>query len=529
MAASRLLILLQINTYETPNKKVEPPFLSVDKTSVSTGPGRDTIVLNVTSNQNWKITVPDNAKSWLSITPDNGSGEAQIQLIINENAGNTARNTELKLEAVNSNADPVVLTVGQGVFGYKSGWSKGFGGTDNDYASQMIKVADGMVIIGSTASNDGDVNGNKGERDIWIIKTDHNGNVIWKTITGGNRGDVGISIAQTSDGGFMALGISASTDLVLNGTVSYGGNDLMVIKLNSMGQVQWQKTFGGSNQDYGQYITATPDGSCIITGSTYSINGDIDGNVRKGYDDMWVLKLAIDGSVIWNRIYGGNGSDAAFSAVALSDGNYMIAGNSYSADEDFSGAGHHGYYDIALLKLNALNGDLMSKKMIGGNGFDYMDYGQSFQATPTGFILAATTNSTDGDLAGTVAKGEDDIWVVKLKENGSIEWQTRMGGSKDDISYDITSTTTGYILAGYTQSNDGDIIGFNGYYDAWVAQLNNKGEKVWSKCYGTSGKDGFTSMVNMDNMVYFSGWVEGNIATGYHGGGDLWMGKLEAQ
>ena len=511
------------------HREVEPPFLSIDKTSINAGPSRDTIVLNISSNQSWKITVPDNAKSWLSVTPDNGSGQAQIKLIINENTGNAARNTELKLEGVKG-GDPVMLPVVQGVFGYKTGWSKAYGGTGNDYASQMIKMPDGIVTIGGTGSNDGDVNGFKGGyQDVWIVKTDFNGNVIWKTITGGNGWDRGISIAQTSDGGFMALCATSSSDLVLNGTIYHGSDDLMVVKLNSLGQIVWQKTFGGSNTDNARFITATSDGFCIITGSTYSINGDIDGAVRKGYDDIWVLKIALDGSVIWKRTYGGNGSEEALSAVVLTDGNYMIAGTSRSADEDFSGAGHHGNSDIVLLKLNPLNGDMISKKMLGGSGYDYMIYGQAFRATTDGFILAAGTTSTDGDLTGTGAKGKDDIWVVKIKENMQIEWQTRLGGTNNEDCYCIHSTPTGYVLAGYTNSNDGDITGNNGFYDAWVAQLNSEGKKVWSKCYGSAGEDAFSSLLAVDNAVYFSGWVEGNIATGYHGGGDLWMGKLEAQ
>jgi len=168
-------------------------------------------------------------------------------------------------------------------------WQKCLGGTDYEDANSIQQTSDGgFIVAGGISSNDGDVSGNHGETDYWIVKLDGLGAIQWQKCLGGTDGEYALSIQQTSDQGFITAGYTNSN----NGNVSgnHGTNDSWVVKLDGSGVIQWQKCLGGTNNDVAYSIQQTSDDGFIVAGYTNSIDGDVTGN--HGGDDSWVVKLS---------------------------------------------------------------------------------------------------------------------------------------------------------------------------------------------------------------------------------------------
>ena len=168
-------------------------------------------------------------------------------------------------------------------------WQKCFGGSKDDEAKSIQQTSDGgFIVAGKTWSNDGDVTGNHGREDFWAVKLSATGAIQWQKCLGGSGWDVATSIQQTSDGGFIVAGRTNSNDGDVTG--NHGNDDFWVAKLSSTGAIQWQKSLGGSGEDKAYSIQQTSDGGFIVAGYTASNDGDVTGN--HGYDDFWVVKLS---------------------------------------------------------------------------------------------------------------------------------------------------------------------------------------------------------------------------------------------
>jgi len=208
----------------------------------------------------------------------------------------------------------VVLTVlavlvfsGTSAFAGEITWDKIFGGSKNDEANSIIQTSDGgYVVAGKTASKGAD------DDDAWIIKLDKKGNKEWDKTFGGSKDDEANSIAQTLDGGYIVAGFTYSKGA--------GKEDVWVIKLNKKGNKEWNKTFGGSNNDEAFSIAPTSDGGYIVAGDTESKGGSYD-------KDAWVIKLNKKGNKEWDKTFGGSKDDEALSIAPTSDDGYIVAGD----------------------------------------------------------------------------------------------------------------------------------------------------------------------------------------------------------
>jgi len=266
-------------------------------------------------------------------------------------------------------------------------WARVYGGDSYDIANSIQQTTDGGYIVAGYTSSFG-----AGNDDAWVLKLNSSGDVIWQKTYGGSGYDYAYSIQQTTDGGYIVAG------KLYFGS---GANDFWVLKLNSRGDVDeilqsWQKTYGGSNydsDDYAYSIQQTTDGGYIVAGQTYSFGA--------GNGDAWVLKLNSSGDVIWQKTYGGSNYDSAYSIQQTTDGGYIVAGI-YSF-----WAGNDGTW---VLKLNS-SGDVIWQKTYGGSGYDYAYSIQ--QTTDGGYIVAGNTYSFGAD--------DYDIWVLKLDSNGEIQ------------------------------------------------------------------------------------------------------------
>ena len=366
-------------------------------------------------------------------------------------------------------------------------WQKCLGGSNSDNAYAIRQTIDGgYIIAGLSWSNDGDISGNHGNLDYWIIKLDAEGNLEWQKCLGGSGPDAATCIQQTTDGGFIIGGKSSSTDGDVSG--NHGFDDYWIVKIDSAGNLIWQKCFGGSNNDYAYSIQQTIDGGYIVAGLSNSEDGDVSG-WHEGYYwndatyDYWIVKLNTDGDLVWQKCLGGTATDMAFSIKQTTDGGYIVAGLSNSEDGDVSG--WHGSFDYWIAKLDSA-GNLLWQKCLGGSDDD--EAPSVIQINDGGYIVAGSTSSTDGDVGGN--HGLYDYWIVKLDLDGSLVWQKCLGGTKVDQADAIQQTIDGgFIVVGITFSNNSDFSGNHGDGDYGIVKLDSNGNLMWQKCIGGSEYD----------------------------------------
>jgi hypothetical protein len=359
-------------------------------------------------------------------------------------------------------------------------WMKSYGGTGDDFANRAIQTTDGgYIFIGYSTSRDGDVSSNLGEGDLWVVKIDASGAITWQKTYGGSGDEFAYyGIIQTKEGGYALVGSSASRNGDANG--NHGGYDMLVLKLSATGTVQWSKNYGGSEDDYGNLIVENNDGSYTISGDTYSKNGNITGNHGTGTLDTWIARLSTSGNIIWKKCLGGSDDEFNASLITTSDGSILVG--DYAGSHDGDVRGNHGVVadggDMWLVKINSGGTIEWTKTLGGGNGISAIDFPDDevalflSEASSGEFLVAGGATSSDGDL--TVNRGGDDAWVLKLDAGGNIIWQKSFGGSEEDAATAIFQNKDGgYTVAGWSSSNDYDFkhTGQHGGADLFIGRL----------------------------------------------------------
>ena len=247
-------------------------------------------------------------------------------------------------------------------------WLKCFGGTSTDLLRSIIQTSDGGYIAGGyTRSVDGDISGSRYSLDGWIIKLDSNGNKLWSKCFGGNGNDYLNSIIQTADGGYIAAGETLSND----GDFSehHGGRtDGWIIKVSSAGNREWSKCFGGNGNDYLNNITQTSDGGYIAVGETSSTDGEFSGN-HSTKTDGWIIKINATDNKVWSKCFGGTDYDSLTDILQTIDGGYMAAGYAKSTNGDVPLS--HGDYNGWIIKVSS-TGNREWSKCFGGSSIEYL-------------------------------------------------------------------------------------------------------------------------------------------------------------
>ena len=337
-----------------------------------------------------------------------------------------------------------------------------YGGWDKDEGYCVQQTSDGgYILVGFTQSF------GAGRKDVYIVKTDSLGNTLWTRVYGGELWDEGRHVEQTEDGGYIIVG----------GTYSYGAGDcdVWLLKTDSLGDIIWTHTYGDWGHDQGMCVRQTPDGGYIIVGTFYpqSSYGDvyilktdslgdtlwartygemnvdewgssvqptadggyiIVGGKGGGIRDLYLLKVDSLGDTVWTRTYGGSGDEWGACIEPTNDGNYIIVGGTHSY-----GAG---YSDIWLLKVN-LSGDTLWTHTFGGASYEW---GYSVQQTSDlGYIVTGCTES--------FGAGGEDVYLVKMDSLGNTLWTRTYGGGGGDRGYFVRQTSDlGYVVLGYTGS-----------------------------------------------------------------------------
>ena len=343
-------------------------------------------------------------------------------------------------------------------------WTRIFGGSLNEYANSIIETSDGGYLIGgATFSNDGDVWGNHGGADCWLVKTDLYGDTMWTKTYGGTGTEWISQILESSDGGYLFTGPTTSNDGDVWG--NHGDYDYWLVKTDLYGDTLWTKTYGGTDSDNPNSVIETSDGGYLLAGYATSNDGDVSGN--HGDWDCWLVKTDINGDTIWTKTYGGMWEELAYDVIETSDGHYLAVGLTASDDGDISG--NHGVWDCLMLKVDP-NGNLIWANVYGGSSVDQAS--MVIETLDGDYVFAGQTNSNDGDVWGN--HGDYDYWLVKTDPNGDTLWTRTYGGTTEDIAYSITNTSDNhYLLAGYAISNNGDVSGNHGSHDYWILKVKD--------------------------------------------------------
>lgn len=402
-------------------------------------------------------------------------------------------------------------------------WQKCLGGSGYENALSAQQTTDGgYIVVGSTSgSNNGDVTGNHGFYDGWLVKLSGAGALEWQKTLGGVFDDVANVVQQTTDGGYIVVGTTTSSNLNISG--NNGDGDVLVIKLTAAGIIQWQQAYGGSSNENGESIELTSDGGYIVAGRTSSNNGNVSGN--HGGEDGWVIKLSSTGVMEWQKAFGGSDNDSFTKVKQTTDGGYIIAGHAQSNDGDI--ITNLGISDYWVLKISAM-GLIEWSKMLGGSNYDWANDVQ--QTNEGGYIVAGYTLSNDGDVTGN--HGIFDAWIVKLTAAGNIGWQKTIGGTDMDYAFRIKQTLdNGYITVGYTASSNGNFSTNNGDFDFFAVKISNSGIIQWQKTMGgTNADNGQSVSQTTDGGFILAGSSLSNNGDvfGNHGYRDFWVTKLSS-
>ncbi len=406
-------------------------------------------------------------------------------------------------------------------------WEQTYGGSDNDSLFTTIPTSDGGYLLGGmTRSNDGDIqSGNHGGLDFWVVKINSSGTIEWEQTYGGSDNDYLYTTIPTSDGGYLLGGMTRSNDGDIQ-SGNQGGYDYWIVKINSTGTIEWEQTYGGSSGEEIHSTITTSGGGYLLGGLTTSNDGDIQSG-NQGETDYWVVKINGTGTIEWEQTYGGSSYEFCRSTIPTSDGGYLLGGFTGSNDGDIQ-SGNHGLYDYWVVKINN-TGTIEWEQTYGGSHWDWLD--TTIPTSDGGYLLGGFTRSNDGDIQSG-NHGYTDFWVVKINSTGTIEWEQTYGGSGyDRLDNTIPTSDSGYLLGGYTESNDGDIqSGNHGGMDFWVVKINGTGTIEWEQTYGGSDWDWLSSTIlTSDGGYLLSGFTrsnDGDIQSGNHGGMDFWVVKI---
>ncbi|MGI9552810.1 MAG: hypothetical protein ACR2MT_16520 [Aurantibacter sp.] len=364
------------------------------------------------------------------------------------------------------------------------------------------------------------------------------GEIDWIKNFGGSGEDTAQSIIATSDGGYAVFGYTNSVD----GDVSDKTMqvvDYWLLKLDAQGNLQWNKTYGGSGEDKGQAVIQTSDGGYALTGYAQSADGD--GSSNEGFHDNWIIRLNTQGNILWERSFGFSGHDHSYDIMQTDDGGLFFVGSldiTAAREDGFAEKGasltRHGIGEFWGIKLDS-EGNIEWRRYFGGSNFD-----RAFgvvQANDGGFVMAGFSESDDFDIKAS--RGSYDFWVVKVSSDGFLAWERSYGGTGIDRSYSIVNAADGgYAIAGQTLSTDADVSKNNGESDIWLIKLDDDGNMVWERSFGGSGfelADGLTLLANGGFMIAGNSKSSDGDPIENMGENDLWIirtdsnGRLEWQ
>jgi hypothetical protein len=341
----------------------------------------------------------------------------------------------------------------------------------------------------------------------------------WQKCLNGPLTDSSYIIQQTSDGGYLLIGRPDSPGEI--DTSSRQDPDYWIVKQSPGGEIIWQKSYRGSDWQSPEDLSQTESCGYVFSGRLGP--GEMNTTLNQNMNTSWIIKLTREGLISWEKSLDTPYHEEIHSVQQTRDGGYIVTGSIRLPD------GIHTLNrsdrDIWIAKLTS-SGDLSWKKTFGGTKDDQ---GYSIRQTiDGGYIMAGASASDDGNV--TRNHGDLDYWIVKLTPGVEISWQKSFGGSQNDIPYFIQQLADGgYIIAGASASDDGDVTGNHGDLDYWIVKLSPGGDLVWQRSFGGKATDKAKSIRQIRDGGYIvageSSSHDGDV-TGNHGDSDYWIVKL---
>lgn len=396
-------------------------------------------------------------------------------------------------------------------------WDRRFGGTSNEFLKCFQQTADKGYILGGFSYSG--ISGDKtqpsnGNLDYWIVKTDSLGNLQWDKDFGGSDDDALYSIQQTTDGGYILGGTSISGVSGDKTKPTWGLYDYWIIKTDSLGNKQWDKDFGGTSNDEFFSLQQTHDGGFILGGySSSGISGD-KSQPTWGAEDFWIIKTDSLGNKKWDKDFGGTDYDVLISLQQTADRGYILGGRSVSGISGDKAQPTWGAEDYWIVKIDSI-GNKQWDKDFGGIFNDELFFIR--QTVDKGYVLGGwSVSGISGDKTQPTW-GDADYWIVKVDSLGNKQWDRDFGGTSSDRVYKISQTTDGgYLISGDSYSPvSGDKTENNlGLLQTWIVKTDSTGNKQWDKTLHTPGLDEDGQATETDNGCY----TMANISDGGIGG-----------
>lgn len=338
--------------------------------------------------------------------------------------------------------------------------------------------------------------------------------VLWERSYGGRHAEFLMDAVPTADYGFILAGSSLSSKTGNKASLNEGDLDYWVWKMDEKGDPVWQKSFGGTGTDFLQSIKLTVDGGFILAGHSNSPKGKQKNSNSHGGSDYWIIKLDAGGGEQWQRTIGGTGDEKLQSIVQTKDGGYILGGSSSSDRSGDKTENSYGNADYWAVKLDK-DGKVEWQKTFGGKYFDELrSIGQTADG---GYILGGYSNSPQSGNKSYDNLGVGDYWVLKLDKKGTVEWEKVIGGDKDDQLFAVCQTYDGgYILGGNSNSSATDTKkkGNGKGTDFWIVKLDASGEMKWQETYDFGSLDILTSIVeNKDHTLMVGGFAQSEPGT----------------
>lgn len=330
-------------------------------------------------------------------------------------------------------------------------WDRAYGGEELEHGTAIVRANDGGCFVGGSSHSG--VSGTKtspnyGNHDYWLLRLDATGNKMWDRSFGGTGEEFAASVTLTPDGGCLIAGVSSSG---INGnktSPNYGSYDFWLVRVDADGNKLWENSFGGNTSEGMECnVALTADGGFIVGG--FSASGISGNKTSPGYgsDDFWVIKVDADGNKIWENTFGGSGGEILYAILALPEGGYLLGGHSTSGVSGNKTSASYGSSDFWLVRLDA-NGNKLWEKSYGGSQDDRI-YGMA-AAPDGGFLLGGSSWSGISGTKTSPNYGSSyaDYWIVKIDSSGNAIWDKSFGGDNHDVLYRVVPRDDGTFLLG---------------------------------------------------------------------------------